>query len=63
VVARHEARGLAEREGLAGVRGVLAGLIGQAVDGGGRVRKDDLGAEGLEGGAASSPGRLEGEAA
>jgi hypothetical protein len=30
VVARHEARALAEREGLDGVRGVLAGLIQQA---------------------------------
>ncbi len=33
VVARHEARNLAEREGLAGVQAVLAGLIGRAVDG------------------------------
>ena len=31
VVARHEARALAEREGLDGVRGVLAGLIQQAM--------------------------------
>jgi ribonuclease P protein component len=30
VVARHEARALAEREGLEGVRGVLADLIQQA---------------------------------
>jgi ribonuclease P protein component len=35
VVARHEARGLAEREGLAGVREVLADLIQQAVGAGG----------------------------
>jgi ribonuclease P protein component len=33
VVARHEARVLAEREGLDGVRHVLAGLIERAVDG------------------------------
>lgn len=31
VVARSEARGLAERDGLEGVRGVLAELIGRAV--------------------------------
>jgi ribonuclease P protein component len=31
VVARHEARALAEREGLDGVRGVLASLIAQAL--------------------------------
>jgi ribonuclease P protein component len=30
VVARHEARGLAEREGLAGIRHALAGLIARA---------------------------------
>ena len=30
VVARHEARGLAEREGLEGIRGALAGLIAKA---------------------------------
>jgi ribonuclease P protein component len=35
VIARHEARGLAEREGLEGVRGVLAGLIQQAIGAGG----------------------------
>lgn len=33
VVARQEARALAEREGLDGVRGVLAELIGRAVGG------------------------------
>ncbi len=33
VVARHEARNLAEREGLAGVRAVLADLLGRAVSG------------------------------
>jgi ribonuclease P protein component len=31
VVARHEARALAEREGLDGVRGVLASLIAQVL--------------------------------
>jgi ribonuclease P protein component len=33
LVARHEAGALAEREGLAGIRGVLAGLIGQVQEG------------------------------
>ena len=33
VVARHEARGLAEREGLAGVQRALAELIDRAVNG------------------------------
>lgn len=33
VVARHEARSLAEREGLAGMQGALAELISRAVDG------------------------------
>jgi hypothetical protein len=31
VVARHDARGLAEREGLAGIRRALGELIGKAV--------------------------------
>jgi ribonuclease P protein component len=34
VIARAEARALAEREGLAGIRGALAGLIAQASRGG-----------------------------
>jgi ribonuclease P protein component len=50
VVARHDARNLAERDGLAGVRGVLAELIERAV--GGQRGPDRLGGERLGGEAA-----------
>jgi ribonuclease P protein component len=50
VVARHDARNLAERDGLAGVRGVLAELIERAV--GGQRGPDLLGGERLGGEAA-----------
>jgi len=55
VVARHEAWGLAEREGLAGIQGALRQLIGRALgtDTGGEVQE-------LEGGAESAAKGLEG---
>ena len=42
VVARAEARELAENRGLEGVRSVLSDLIGQAVGSGGRSRQESL---------------------
>ena len=44
VVARHDARALAEREGLEGVRSALADLIARAVGGTGSSRVADVGA-------------------
>jgi ribonuclease P protein component len=41
VVARHEARGLAEREGLEGMRLALAGLIARAAGGHGSAAEDE----------------------
>ena len=42
VVARHDARALAERDGLDGIRSVLADLIGRAVEGGRRPSPDGV---------------------
>jgi ribonuclease P protein component len=49
VVARQEARALAERDGLAGVRSVLAELIERAVDADGRAGRGEKVAASLKG--------------
>ena len=60
VVARHEARVLAEREGLEGVRGVLAGLIERVA---GASGAGDVPGGGASRQVAEAQAELDGEAA
>jgi ribonuclease P protein component len=55
VVARREARGLAEREGLPGIRRVLAGLIDRATGERAEARRQPEGAASVSGPGRGSP--------
>jgi ribonuclease P protein component len=61
VVARHEARSLAEREGLAGVQEVLAALIERAVESDRRPGRPER--DGRDGPEGDQAGAMKGEAA